>query len=75
MHPVAILFYEADPPDTDSQQADGDAKFGGRTRDNPADASGNYSERDEIGQCRVAHDQYARRYLSDSSFTRLMAGC
>ena len=47
-----------DPPDSDSQQADSDAKFGCRrirTGDNPDNASADYSERNEIRQYPVVH--------------------
>ena len=58
MYPVAKLDHETDPPDSDSQQADSDAKFGCRrirTGDNPDNASADYSERNEIRQYPVVH--------------------
>ena len=48
IYPVAKLDHETDPPDSDGQQADSDAKFGCRrirTGDNPDNASADYSER------------------------------
>ena len=53
MYPVAKLDHETDPPDSDSQQADSDAKFGCRrvrAGDNPDNASADNSERNEIRQ-------------------------
>ena len=58
MYPVAKLDHETDPPDSDSQQADRDAKFGCRrvrAGDNPDNASADNSERNEIRQYPVIH--------------------
>ena len=58
MYPVAKLDHETDPPDSDSQQADSDAKFGcrvDRTGDNPEDASEDDTERNQIAEHCVAH--------------------
>ena len=61
MYPVAKLDHETDLPDSDSQQADSDAKFGCRrirTGDNPDNASADYSERNEIRQYPVVHAEF-----------------
>jgi hypothetical protein len=55
---VAKLDHEADPPDSNGYHAHSDAKCGcrrDRTGNNPADASDDDAERNEIAEDRVAH--------------------
>ena len=70
LRPVAKLVQNTDRPNSNRSDADTDAECRVRTGDDPAHASADYSERNEIGEVRVAHAVPSSQLLRQGHQTR-----
>ena len=70
LRPVAKLVQNTDRPNSNRSDADTDAECRVRTGDDPAHASADYSERNEIGEVRVIHAVPSSQLLRQGHQTR-----